>query len=83
MKLTDRIISDSNEMKKELDKKRSQYFYDDLRGTEMGMAYDAPPKMVDFNTQRSVYDTTDETSFNTAKSVFDKTAVFHTKKEER
>ena len=78
MKITDRIISEANENKKEIDKKRSQYFYDDLRGTEMGMAYETSRPMTDFNTSKSVFDTVDETSINTAKSIFDRTAVFHT-----
>ena len=78
MKLTDRVITDSNELKKELDKKRSQYYYDDLNGTEMGYAYEKPKPMTDINTSKSVFDTVDETSINTAKSVFDRTAVFHT-----
>ena len=78
MKITDRIISEANENKKEIDKKRSQYFYDDLRGTEMGMAYESPRPMMDFNTSKSVFDTVDETSLNTAKSIFDRTAIFHT-----
>ncbi len=79
MKLTDRMITDANENKKELDKKRAQYYYDDLNGTEMGYAYDEPIPMMNLNSKKSVFDQPDEKSINTAKSVFDRTAIFHTK----
>ena len=78
MKITDRMIEDANENKRELDKKRAQYYQDDLNGTEMGYAYDDPVPMTFMNSKKSVFDTPDETSNNTAKSVFDRTAIFHT-----
>ena len=82
MKMTDRIVADANANKKELDKKRAQYYYDDLNGTEMGMAYEHPIPMMNINSKKSVFDTPDETSINTAKSVFDRTAIFHTNSQE-
>ena len=78
MKLTERMINDSKEQQKKLDKKRAQYFYDDLNGTETGMTYEERPKFSFINSSKSAFDTPDEKSINTAKSIFDKTAIFHT-----
>ena len=68
---------ESNEKKREAEKKRALIFNDDLNGTEMGYAYDTPPKSINLNTDKSIYDRVDDTSINTMKSIFDKTAVFH------
>ena len=77
MKYTDRVIDESNEKKREAEKKRALIFNDDLNCTEMGYAYDTPPKSINLNTDKSIYDRADDTSINTMKSIFDKTAVFH------
>ena len=77
MKFTDRVIDGANEKRREAQKKRKINYYDDLNGTEMGYAYDNPPKSITLNTDKSIYDKADDTSINTMKSIFDKTAVFH------
>ena len=77
MRLTDRVINDNNEKNRESEKKRAPYFTEELDGTQMGYAYDTPPKYIDLNTDKSIFDKADETSINTMKSVFDKTAIFH------
>lgn len=79
MRFTDRVVSETNEKKRESEKKRAPFFNDDLNGTEMGYAYDTPPKFIDLNSDESIFDKKDETSINTMKSVFDKTAVFRVK----
>ena len=39
--------------------------------------FPTPPKSINLNTDKSIYDRADDTSINTMKSIFDKTAVFH------
>lgn len=77
-RLTDRVLREANERNREAEKKRSRIFYPELDGTETGMAYMDPPGFININSDKSVFDTDDDTSINTAKSVFDRTAVFHT-----